>query len=296
MNTTDICFPSNKVADIIRCFHTTLDDKYPKNEVDNFILLLFEKYLNWDHAKFLINKHTTINQSSLLNLHWAMKDLEKERPIQHIIGRVEFCGCTIKVTPDVLIPRPETEEMVNRIITEHRGQSNLSILDLCTGSGCIATALSKNLDKASVTAVDISSKAVSVALENAEANKQRIRFITADILNSGIEDILGNQKYDIIVSNPPYVCDNERKKMRNNVLMYEPHIALFVPDDNPLLFYKTIVDLSKILLKDNTSQLVVEINETKSEEVQALMSTNGLSPQLLYDFRGVPRCVSAHKK
>ena len=204
MNTTDLHIPSNKVRDIERYFLTELDGLYPEGEIRMFVRLLFEEYLGWNQTRLLLNREETVNQSDLLRFHWAVEDLKHHRPIQHIIGWSEFCGCRIEVTKDTLIPRPETEEIVNWTINHFSGfknqDSKIRILDLCTGSGCIAIALAKHLLQAQVTAVDISEKALAVAKRNAQANNVNVNFIQADILS---EFKIQNSKFEIIISNPP---------------------------------------------------------------------------------------------
>jgi release factor glutamine methyltransferase len=194
------------------------------------------------------------------------------------------------VSPDVLIPRPETEEIVNWIL--HNFTFHLSpftILDLCTGSGCIAIALKKAFPAADVTAVDISPAALEIALENAKNNGADIRFMQTDVLN-GVDGLSG--AYGLIVSNPPYVRDSERAQMQRNVLDYDPALALFVPDNDPLRFYKAIAAIAKEhLAKDG--MLVVEINEALADETCTLLKDEDFSPTLHTDFRGKSRWVSA---
>lgn len=316
MNTRNLRFKSNRVRDIISLFHEELDDSYGVGEVGTFVEMLFEALLNWDKVRLLTSKEQTIDQSDLLRFHWALEDLEQHRPIQHIIGYTDFCGCRITVSPDVLIPRPETEEMVNWIVSgsadgrliddccsivvrlKNEQQTNnkrttngqkCRMLDLCTGSGCIAIALKNTFPEADVTAVDISPAALAIARQNAKNNGTEVRFLEADVLD-GIDGL--NGQYGLIVSNPPYVMESERVQMQRNVLDYDPALALFVPDDDPLRFYKAIADFSKQhLAKDGL--LVVEINESLSEETCALLRTKGFVPKLYRDFRGKDRWISA---
>ena len=169
MNTRNLRFRSNRVRDILALYHEELDGMYGSGEVSAFGEMLFEAFLGWDRVRLLTSREQTIDQSDLLRFHWALEDLKRHRPIQHIIGHVDFCGCRIEVSPDVLIPRPETEEMVSWIVKSF-GLRVMSggILDLCTGSGCIAIALKKAFPAAEVTAVDVSSKALAMARQNAE--------------------------------------------------------------------------------------------------------------------------------
>lgn len=306
MNTREMRIPSNRVRDIERYMHAELDTLYGEGEVGVFVGMLFEAFLGWDKAHFLLHRGETIDQSDLLRFHWAVEDLKKYRPIQHIIGYTDFCGCRIAVCPDVLIPRPETEEMVQQIFRRlESGVRNsscgtqtmpnpLNILDLCTGSGCIAIALKKAFPQACVTAVDVSEKALAVARCNAEANGTDITFIQVDILDpKNIESQYST--FDLIVSNPPYVRDSERTQIAANVLDYDPALALFVPDDDPLRFYSAIADIaSRSLAPDGL--LAVEINEALADETCALLRGRGFDSVTNTDFRNRPRWITATHK
>ena len=304
MNTRNLRFKSNRVRDILSLFHEELDGMYGSGEVGVFLDMLFEAFLGWDKVRLLTSREQTIDQSDLLRFHWALEDLKQSRPIQHIIGFVGFCGCRIEVSPAVLIPRPETEEMVEWVVasgqwsvasgqcpvvsgqwSEVRGQ----ILDLCTGSGCIAIALKKAFPVADVTAVDVSPAALEMARQNAKNNGVEVRFVQADVLN-GVDGLSGS--YGLIVSNPPYVRDSERAQMAANVLDYDPALALFVPDDDPLRFYKAIATIAKNHLAEN-GQVVVEINEDLAEETCAVFKAQGFTSRVHEDFRGKPRWISA---
>lgn len=291
MNTRNLRFKSNRVRDILGLFHEELDVMYGNGEVGVFCGMLFEAYLGWDKVRLLTSKEQTIDQSDLLRFHWALEDLKRQRPIQHIIGYTEFCGCRIAVNPDVLIPRPETEEIVRWIISHFSiHNSQFSILDLCTGSGCIAIALKKAFPGAEVTAVDVSDKALAMARQNAEANETDINFMQADIL--GPQYPIPNTHYSLIISNPPYVMERERAQMSANVLDYDPALALFVPDDDPLRFYRAIASFAQRHLAPN-GLLVVEINEALADETSALLKTAGFAPAVFQDFRGKDRWIAA---
>ena len=299
MNTTNLRRPSNKVRDIERYCHTELDSIYGKEEVGMFIRMLFEKYLGWNLTDLLIHKDKTVNQSDLLRFHWAVEDLRRQRPIQHIIGHTSFCGCHIDVDESVLIPRPETEELVYRIIQQYDSQIKpRRILDICTGSGCIAIALKKQWTDAEVLAVDISPYALDKARHNAEINHADICFIEADVLNIDAEKNFGNIPFNLIVSNPPYIREQEKQEMQKNVLEYEPHQALFVSDEQPLVFYQSIVSVASKVLS-NSGKLVFEINEALGEEMLVLLRENhfeGLSEiNLQKDFRGKDRFIFTTK-
>ena len=294
-NTSNIRFRSNRVRDILALFHDELDALYGAAEVSVFGEMLFEAFLGWDKVRLLTSKEQTINQSDLLRFHWALEDLKQHRPIQHVIGHVDFCGCRIAVSPDVLIPRPETEEMVTWIVDAFASRpSPHSVLDLCTGSGCIAIALKKAFPSAEVTAVDVSPAALEMAQQNAKNNGVEVHWVEGDVLRWNPSGVHGGTplRYDLVVSNPPYVMEKERAQMQRNVLDYDPALALFVPDDDPLRFYKAISDIAKEHLSDD-GLLVVEINEALAEETAMLFRDRGLSPVIHDDYRGRHRWISA---
>lgn len=288
MNTRNLRFRSNRVRDIVSLFHEELDELYGVGEVGVFLDMLFEAFLGWDKVRLLTSREMTVDQSDLLRFHWALEDLKRYRPIQHIIGHTDFCGCRIAVSPDVLIPRLETEEMVEWIVGSGQWVVG-SILDLCTGSGCIAIALKKAFPAAEVTAVDVSSKALAMARQNAENNGAEVHFVEGDVLD-GVNGFNGS--YGLIVSNPPYVMEKERAQMQPNVLDYDPALALFVPDDDPLRFYKAIAAIAKEHLATD-GLLVVEINEALADETAELFRTCGFSPTIHDDFRGKHRWIAA---
>lgn len=294
MNTRNLRFKSNRVRDIISLFHEELDGLYGTGEVGVFLDMLFEAFLGWDKVRLLTSREQTIDQSDLLRFHWALEDLKQYRPIQHIIGYTDFCGCRIAVSPDVLIPRPETEEMVNSLTLgpSQKGERS-KILDLCTGSGCIAIALKKAFPNAEVTAVDISEKALALARRNAQNNATEVNFVQADVLTLAINPLLST--FNLIVSNPPYVRECEKKGMQRNVLDYDPALALFVPDNDPLRFYKAIANIAKEHLTAD-GLLMVEINESLADETCALLRGQGFFPTLHTDFRGKSRFISATRK
>ena len=289
--------PSNRVRDIERYIRTELDELYPEGELRMFTQMLFEAYMGWNTAQLLLHRDDTINQSDLLKFHWAVEDLKQYRPIQHIIGYTDFCDCRIAVSPDVLIPRPETEEIVLRA-TELLNDSGANVqegnfLDLCTGSGCIAIALAKQFPKAKVYAVDISAKALDLAQKNAERNHVAVEFVQSDILQETFA--LPCPTFDLIISNPPYIQEKERCNMERNVLEYEPSLALFVPDKDPLKFYRAIglYALQHLTCK---GLLILEINEHLGSATCQLLQSIGFVTQLLQDFRGKDRSIIATPK
>ena len=313
MNTRNIRFRSNRVRDILSLYHEELDPLYGHGEVTAFAEMLFEAFLGWDRVRLLTSKDHTVNQSDLLRLHWALEDLRRHRPIQHIIGHVDFCGCRIAVSPDVLIPRPETEEIVNYLLSTFHfpfSTSPLStprVLDLCTGSGCIAIALKKAFSGADVTAVDISPAALAIARQNALENAAEVHFVQSDILATPKEENKEENKeknreeknfnfqfsiFNLIVSNPPYVRQSERADMQRNVLDYEPPLALFVPDDDPLRFYRAIAAIAARCLAPR-GLLALEINEALAADTCALLARYGFAATVHRDFRGRDRFLTA---
>lgn len=287
--------PSNRVRDIERYFHSELEGLYPDREIGAFTNLLFEAFLGWDKARLLLHRDDTINQSDLLKFHWAAEDLKHYRPIQYIVGYTDFCGLRIHVGPGVLIPRPETEEIVEK--TKHLANRcprlvdrPMAILDLCTGSGCMALALASHFQSANIYGVDISEAALSVARKNATANRLDVTFLQCDILNE--EPSLPDKKFDLIVGNPPYVREKEREAMASNVLDYEPSEALFVSDDDPLLFYRAIgLYAAQHLAQEG--MLVLEINEYLGYETSRLLNQLGFDTELGCDFRDKERSIVA---
>ena len=290
MNTTDMHIPSNRVRDIERYYLNELRGLYPEGELRMFVYMLFEAFLGWDKTHFLLHRDDTINQSDLLRFHWAAEDLKHYRPIQHIIGHTHFCGLRIDVSPEVLIPRPETEEIVTRLL-QTPDFAPATVLDLCTGSGCIAIALKHHFPTAEVTAIDLSPAALAVAQKNARQNNADIDFKQIDLLDPKQLSSLTNS-YDLIISNPPYVMERERATMQRNVLEYDPSIALFVPDSDPLLFYRAIGQFAASHLNLG-GLLVVEINQDLSDESALLLHESGFSTCLNHDFRGNPRSLVA---
>lgn len=283
--------PSNLVKDIRKYYCEQLYSIYDKEEANAMILILFEHYFKIDRVRMALEPNLRLSESEMLTFHFAVKDLLKNKPLQYIIGETEFCDLKFKVNENVLIPRPETSELVHLIAKSQKPtvNSQQSILDIGTGSGCIAISLAKQLPQSQVYALDISEKALCVAKDNAYINNVDITFIHDDILSlrNKIET-----KFDIIVSNPPYVRDLEKAEMRDNVLNWEPHNALFVSDDDPLIFYRNILEFAKTHLKEN-GEVWFEINEYLGKEMKDLCCEMGFSNVNIYkDFREKERFLS----
>ena len=283
--------PSNLVKDIRKYYCEQLCSIYDKEEANAMILILFDHYFKIDRVRMALEPNLRLSESEMLTFHFAVKDLLKNKPLQYIIGETEFCDLKFKVNENVLIPRPETSELVHLIAKSQQTTDNsqLTILDIGTGSGCIAIILAKQLPQSQVYALDISEKALCVAKDNAYINNVDITFIHDDILSlrNKIET-----KFDIIVSNPPYVRDLEKAEMRDNVLNWEPHNALFVSDDDPLIFYRNILEFAKTHLKEN-GEVWFEINEYLGKEMKDLCCEMGFSNVNIYkDFREKERFLS----
>jgi release factor glutamine methyltransferase len=280
-------------------FHIELDAIYGKHEVDSFFYLCTEHYLNVPRIQLTLEPELAITKPETDTFFKVLEDLKQQKPIQYILGETEFYGLPFKVNENVLIPRPETEELVDLIIrsvTSSAVEKSIKTLDIGTGSGCIAISLAKNLPKAKVYALDVSSEALTMAKENAKVNKVDITFIEASILEASNWDLFfENTKFDVIVSNPPYVRELEKQEIQPNVLDNEPHLALFVKDDNPLIFYKAITDFAVKKLKPN-GKLFFEINQYLGEETkQLLVDANFEAVELLKDLNGNDRMLKGEK-
>ena len=283
--------PSNLVKDIRKYYCELLCSLYEKDEANAMILILFKYYFNIDRVRMVLEPDLRLSESEMLKIHFAVKDLLKNKPIQYVTGETEFCDLKFKVNENVLIPRPETAEMISKIVNSQQSTVNnhCSIIDIGTGSGCIAISLAKMISNSNVYALDISEEALKIAKENAFNNNVNVSFIHDDILNlkNNIET-----KFDIIVSNPPYVRELEKAEMHNNVLGWEPHNALFVSDNDPLIFYRNILEFAKTHLKDN-GEVWFEINEYLGKEMSDLCHELGFSNVKIHkDFRDRDRVMS----
>ena len=273
-------------------FNEALSAIYPKTEIDSFFFILMEEKLNLQRIDTVLKPDYLITEKNLIDLKTIVKRLQKEEPIQYIIGTTEFYGLPFLVDKNTLIPRPETEELVTWVLDEIKVLTNnkiteLSILDIGTGTGCIPISLAKNLTSLNISAIDISPEALLIAKQNAILNKVTIAFIELDIL--GAKSL--PQEYDVIISNPPYVRELEKEGIKNNVLENEPHLALFVADENPLIFYNKIADLAKQQLSKN-GMLFFEINQYLGKETVSMLAEKGFKNiQLKKDLFGNDRMI-----
>ncbi len=266
-----------------------LSDFYPKNEIESFIKIIFSDVYNLSSVDVFMKETESLPENKVPSVTEIVGRLKTHEPLQYIIGFTEFFGLKIEVNPDVLIPRSETEELVDLILKENSGKTNLRILDIGTGSGCIAVSLAENLPNARVFALDVSRNAIQTAKINALNNSVHVSFIQDDILN--LSSDVNRKTFDIIVSNPPYVCVSEKQKMNRNVLDFEPKLALFVEDENPLIFYKAITEFASRHLTE-TGHLYFEINEKYGKELSDLMlSHNFKNVEIIKDINGKDRMV-----
>jgi release factor glutamine methyltransferase len=276
-------------------FIQQLTSKYPKTEIDSFFFLLMDAYLNLKRIDITLNPNFEIDNSTISILNTALERLKSEEPIQYILGNTEFYGYPFLVDKSTLIPRPETEELVEWILTEvkkiqlKKNTSSLHILDIGTGTGCIPISLSKNLPTATISAIDVSADALNIAKKNTELNNVKIELIEADILELNSLP----KQFDIIVSNPPYVRELEKTEIQPNVLQNEPHLALFVSDENPLIFYDKIADLAKKLL-NRDGLLFFEINQYLGNETVKMLKEKGFKNiELRKDLFGNYRMIKS---
>lgn len=264
-----------QLANLKQEFIQKLTELYDENEILSFFNLLLEDIMAMSRLEFALNPTLVLTKKQQIAFERALKLLEEEKPIQYIIGRTTFYGLTFNVNQHTLIPRPETEELVAWVLESVPQEKKIKILDIGTGSGCIAISLAKKMPNANVFAVDFSAEALDVAKQNAKLNNVAVNFLQQDILRATSLD-----KFDVIVSNPPYVQENEKPLMANNVLQYEPDSALFVADDNPLVFYDKITNLAKNHLTKN-GLLFFEINQYLGKEMLELVKSNNFSSVIL---------------
>lgn len=265
-------------------------DKYSKSELKIVTSLILKDVANLSFFDIVNCKFKNLSNTEKQKIIDIIERLLNNEPIQYVLGKTEFYGLDLKVNSSVLIPRPETEELVEWILLEI-SQINPHLLDIGTGSGCIAIALAKHLHYGTVDAWDISDDALAVANENATINDVSIKFTKVDVLKP--VDI--NKKFDIIVSNPPYITVSEKNMMERNVLDFEPHEALFVPDDESLIFYHKIADIAKKMLNKN-GRLYFEINQANGTEIAELLQRKGfINVELKNDISGNSRMIRAVK-
>jgi release factor glutamine methyltransferase len=280
-----------RVKDAIAFIIESAENVYGPGESESIAFIILD-FIGFPRKKIMLNSDTEIDSTQEDFIRAAVKKLKKSQPVQYILGETEFFGLKFRLDKNVLIPRQETEELVYRIIREYKTK-NPVVLDLGTGSGCIAVTIAKNIPSAKVYATDISPGALKIARENAALNEVIVTAIIDDMLRTRLEK---NLKFDIIISNPPYVRDLEKQFMHPNVLNYEPASALFVRDDNPLVYYRAIAEIASDRL-NNGGRVYVEINENFGSEVAGIFLSAGLQDtEVFRDIHGKDRFVKAMRR
>ena len=278
-----------KIKEYKTQFIAALSRLYDAMEAESFFYMILENKHNLKRIDLALQPDLDFSIAEIQNWDSILAQLQNEIPIQYILGIAHFYGLEFEVNENVLIPRPETEELVDWIISGNSKSHNLKILDIGTGSGCIAISLAKNLPGATVFAIDVSEKALDTAAKNAQRNNANVTFLQKNILDT--QDL--EQQFDIIVSNPPYVRNLEKAEIKRNVLDNEPHLALFVDDHDALLFYRKITSLAQKNLTQ-TGQLYFEINQYLAKDMMDLLeSSNFQSIELRKDIYGNDRMTKA---
>ncbi|WP_104382594.1 peptide chain release factor N(5)-glutamine methyltransferase [Sphingobacterium sp. HMA12] len=274
-------------------FQHELKSIYDSDEIKSIFLLVVEELLGIKRITYPFKKDDFVSENEAAHFQRILHDLKKSRPIQYILNKADFYGEFFEVNESVLIPRQETEELVDLIIKTHASSSYLKVIDIGTGSGCIPIILSKYLNQAQVTTVDISKEAIHTARKNAQRLGEPVHFINADILEW--DYVFSDQQYDIIVSNPPYITPSEKQQMQQNVLAYEPELALFIEESAPLIFYDVISSFALKHLAPN-GDLYFEINQYLGPETKDLIEKKGFQQvQLIKDIHGANRIIHAKK-
>ncbi|GGE35593.1 peptide chain release factor N(5)-glutamine methyltransferase [Psychroflexus planctonicus] len=278
-----------KLKQLKQDFAAELVSIYPQTEIRTFFNWLVEAYLGWNTTQVLLKADETIADEKIKLFEQALTELKKQKPIQYILGETEFFCLPFRVTEAVLIPRPETEELVEWVLEDYKNHDrSLKVVEIGTGSGCIAISLAKNNKNLQLTAFDISAEALEIAKENAKLNQVKIEFIQQDVL--ALENL--PMQTDVIVSNPPYVKQDEKHGIKANVLDFEPHLALFVENESALVFYEKIIELA--LAQEKVPAVYVEINQALGEESKNLFSQAGFKKVVLKkDIFNNPRMIKA---
>lgn len=282
-----------KVREAFDLFYKELNDYYSEEEINSQLYILFEEYLKKKKTDILLYPDALLPSSQMNYLSLAIEELKNYKPLQYIIGKANFNGIDFIVTPDVLIPRPETEELVLWVIKDFTDDINkeadIEILDIGSSSGCIAISLARTFKLSKITGIDNNKDALNIARRNNELHNTHVGFLMMDILDE--DEWYQADQFDVIVSNPPYIRESEKSQMSRNVLNYEPHEALFVSDEDPLIFYRTILRFSQFHLKHG-GKIYFEINEAFGKEVTAMLEEYCFKDVLLRkDINGRDRFV-----
>ncbi len=288
----------------IKWIKSQLQKHYPKTEINSFIPVIFKHVMQYSKTNIVINHNTVLPGEKQQAISQIIEQLLTCKPIQYITGQTVFLGLPFLVSPDVLIPRPETEELVDWIVTDYSNtdrpiqtrnttnEAEIQILDIATGSGCIAIALQHFIKKAQVSAFDISENILKIAKKNSHLNNAKVNFFQTDILQYN-KDYFSKKNYHIMVSNPPYICEGFKKQMDKNVVAFEPHQALFVPDNKPLLFYEAIANFAGRYLTPG-GLLYFEINEMYHSQIKELLTRKPFTEVIIKkDINGRHRMARA---
>lgn len=281
--------PDNTIGAVKAYFKSKLSPYFDAIEIDSMYYVVMHFYFELTKSQLILSEEKRLSESDLLKIIYAVKDLKKNKPLAYILSEWEFFGLPFKVNEHTLIPRPETEELVQLILDENHGDINL--LDIGTGTGCIPISLKKHMKNWNVKGLDVSVNALDIAHKNAELNNVDVSFFQYDILQNKKSQL--DIKLDVIVSNPPYIPERDKEQMNENVLNYEPHLALFVENNEPLLFYDSISDFA-INNLHNGGKLYFEIHEKYGNEVVDLLVQKGFEKvELIKDINGKDRIVKS---
>ena len=279
-----------KLSELKYIYRQGLKSIYTENEIDTVFFRIAEKILNKPQSmlKLALDEEWFEFEENKNRFLFNLLRLQNHEPVQYVLGETEFYGIKFFVNDSVLIPRPETEELIEWILNDNK-RSNLKIIDIGTGSGCIPIVLKLYLPDSEVFAMDISEKALKAAQLNAELHQAEIHFMQDDFLNMNFDSL---PEFDIIISNPPYISEKEKPGINENVVNFEPHSALFVPDENALIFYERIIDFAKQKLKSN-GRIYVEINQNLAEDTKELFQNNFGNTELKKDISGNYRMIKS---
>lgn len=283
----------NTLSDIKNYFQQRLGNQYSEREIKQILKESAIKRLNINDSDFILSDSVKLSESDLLFFRSVVKRLQDNEPLQYVIGETTFYGLRLKTDSRALIPRPETEELVDWICNDFKGRKELKFLDLCSGTGCIALSLKKEFNDARVTAVEWSDDAIALLKENVNFTNLNIEVIKEDVISDQLVPHFQKGVFDVIVSNPPYIPTSEMGLMQANVLDFEPEMALFVEDEDPLMFYSWIANHSRVLLKKG-GRLYFEVNEGHGYPVEELLLSKGfVNIEVRKDLEGKDRMVRA---
>lgn len=284
---------SNRLSDIKSLYHSRLSSVFSENEITLILKYLTIKRLNLSSIEYINSSINLLSESDLLYFNFALKRLLNNEPFQYVIGDVEFYGLELNCDARALIPRPETEELVDWILSGLDKNDKLEIADLCSGSGCIALALKSKLPNAEIIAAELSEDAIALIEENCLKTNLHVIPLKMDVLNDASYSSFEENSFDCWVSNPPYIPTKDKQMMSENVLDFEPHMALFVEDNDPLVFYSKMAENAKKYLK-NIGFLFFEIHEDYSEEMKSMLELKGfVNIELRKDLQGKARIMRA---